>query len=123
MQKLLHKLKNYFAQSQSQTKKQNTLQSITVEDDINILEKKVYFKEGNDIYIGGVLLTQQNRDLLREQAKYIETSQLWEVINSTCKNESFNLLLKAGNMEHVQYAKALKYWADVTKKIINELKK
>lgn len=88
------------------------------------IEKKVFTSTGKNIYIGGVLITQQVRDLLREQAKYFETSQLWEIINSTAISEAAELALKQSqNMEHVFYAKALHHWAYVMKNIINELKK
>lgn len=87
------------------------------------LEKLVFKEERESIAIGGLEITPQLRSLLRDQAKNFESTQLFEIISATVTNEGVNLLSKSGNLEHLQYAKALLYWNTVVKKMIKTLAK
>lgn len=87
------------------------------------LAKKVYENKNGEIYIGGELVTAQMRSLLRDQAKNLQTSNLFELLDATATNEASNLLLQAANLEHLQYGKALHYWNKIFKKMIIELSK
>ena len=87
----------------------------------NILEKKVFFKDGKNIYIGGELLVDPVKGILRDQAKSLLSSQLYEVLDATITNEGINLLTQASTVEQLQYAKALLYWNKILKKTVNSL--
>ena len=84
---------------------------------------KVFKEVKGEIFIGGEKIRPELRDILREQAKYLSTSQIYEVFNSTIKNEAFDLALnKSKDWDHVLYAKALAYWVDVMTSMVNKLK-
>lgn len=87
------------------------------------LEGKIFKQEGNNIYIGGEIVSETMRSILRDQAKNFQTTNLFEILNATITNEASNLLLQSGNMEHLQYGKALHYWNKILKKTINALAK
>lgn len=54
------------------------------------------------------------RELLREQARYITTSQLWEVFNAAIINEAADLaLVQSTSFDDVAFAKALHHWGHV----------
>lgn len=94
-------------------------------DQINFkeLENKIFFKKGDSFYLGGLEVSDQMRGLLKDQAELFLKSELFEVLESTITNEASNLLLQAGNMEHLQYGKALHYWNKILKKIIIDISK
>lgn len=88
------------------------------------LESKMFSQKGDNIFIGGVLVTEQMRGILRDQAKSFQTTNLFEILNATITNETSNLaLIQSSNFEHVQYAKALHHWNHVLKNLINALAK
>ncbi len=85
-------------------------------------------QKGSQIYIGGELVTEQMRGILRDQAKTFQTTNLFEVINATIVTEASNLALlqsgKSGDIkEDVRFAKALYHWNHVMKNMINALAK
>ncbi len=97
--------------------------SPTLEEWVELNSKRVFSKEGNDILIGGEKIKPELFKILKEQATYLETSQLWEIFNATVIQESANLaLLQSKEWDHVVYAKALKYWRDIFKDMIIDLK-
>lgn len=64
------------------------------------------------------------RDTLRDQARYLKTTNLLEIIDATITNEASNLaLIQSANFDHVQYAKALYHWNHVLKNMIHALSK
>ncbi len=76
------------------------------------------------IEIGGELLTEDLRDVLRQEAKYFERSRLWEIVNATVINESAYMALnQSSTMEHVYTGKMLLYWAQTFRKMVTELAK
>ena len=90
--------------------------------DLVALSKRVF--DEKSMTIGGEPITPQMRDIYREQAKYILSSQIWEMINATAVNESANLALKRSlNFEHVQFAKSLDYWNTLVVKMLAALSK
>lgn len=88
------------------------------------ISKKVFNQIGDDVYIGGVKVTPVMRTLLRDQAKQLQTSQLWELLHSTIVNESADLALKQStSWDHVLSAKQLYHWQHVLKNMIFVLAK
>lgn len=63
------------------------------------------------------------RNILRDQARTFQTTNLFEIINATTIKEGFNIYAQASNMEHIQYAKAIHYWNKALLKMINALAK
>lgn len=88
------------------------------------LESKVFTLAGDKVYIGKELVTDQMRAILRDQARYLKTTNLLEIIDATITNEAANLaLIQSANFDHVQYAKALHHWNHVLKNMIHALAK
>ena len=103
-----------------------SFQSISKQDQsVNLieLEKLVFSEFGGVIYIGGEKITEQVLGVLREQVKYLKTSNLFEILNATAINEAASLAMKADTLEHLQFAKALQYWNKIFNKLINALDK
>lgn len=97
-----------------------------MKDEFNLIEieQKVFKQQGDNIFIGGELVTEQMRGILRDQAKNFQTTNLFEILNATITNEAANLaLIQSANYDHVQYAKALHYWNQVLKKMLHALAK
>ena len=93
-------------------------------DKITELEKLIFTEDKGKIYLGGEEIQPQILQVLKEEAKYIVKSQLFEVINATVTNESFNLGIgQSKDWNNVEYAKALYYWGKVFNKIINKFSK
>lgn len=88
------------------------------------LESKIFLQKGDNIYIGKELVTDTMRSILRDQARSLQSSNLYEILDATITNEASNLaLIQSGNYDHVQYAKALHYWNTIIKKMIIGLSK
>lgn len=88
------------------------------------IQNRVFREENGQIYIGNEKITQEMRDLLREQAKYLKTSQIIDLLDATIINESSNLaLIQSTNFAHVEFAKALYHWNIVFKNMILILSK
>ena len=92
--------------------------------DYSLIEKKLFSKEGNTIRIGKEELTPQVRDILREQARYILTSQLWEILNASITNEAIDVaLIQSKNFDHTQFGKALWHYSSFMRNIVLLLSK
>lgn len=90
---------------------------------LHLNPKKVFEDRKGVLFIGGEEIKPDLRDILREQAKYMETSQLFEMLIATIENEAADMALnKSLVWNHVLSAKMLKYWGDVFKKMVNTLK-
>jgi len=87
----------------------------------HVIEMKVT-PSGNYWTIGGKEISKDVIETLREEAKYIERSLLWEILNATITNEAASLALhKSTEWSHIEYAKALNNWAQFFRRKIHEL--
>ena len=87
------------------------------------LSKRVFEENRGSIKIGGELIKPELLDLLREQAIYLSTSQLYEILLCTLKDEAANLaLIQSKDWDSVQFAKALHHTAFVLENMILKLK-
>ena len=67
---------------------------------------------------------QEMRDILQQDAKYFEKSNLWEILEATIVNECANLaLIQSKEWSHIENAKMLHHWAHVFKNMIHTLAK
>lgn len=88
------------------------------------LESHILTEHKGELYLGKEILSKEMRDVLREQARYIERSNLWEVVNATIVNESYDIALKhSKDFDEVLSAKMLHHWAFVMRKIMALLAK
>lgn len=92
------------------------------------IESKVFTELKGKIFIGGEEIKPELLEILKEQARYLKTSQLWEIFTSTIDNEAANLALiqsgASGKVEEdVRFAKALHHWNFVFKNIVYKLTK
>lgn len=88
------------------------------------IAKKIFTEEKGKIYIGGVEIKPEVLDVLREQARYLETSQLYEIFKNTIIDESADIALKQSqNFDQVQFAKALYHLLYVFDNMLLKLKK
>ena len=94
------------------------------QDQLVNLNRNIFDVVKGKIYIGGEEIKPELRAVLKEQAKYIETSQFFEIFIATMKQEASKLALsESTEWNHVLYAKALKYLSDSFEVMINILKK
>ncbi len=84
------------------------------------LSKRVFHPQDNGlVFIGGEILSDQQRALLKDQATNFLTTQLWEVISATLRNEAATLALKKSTTwDHVTFAKALDYVESTVEKML-----
>jgi len=89
------------------------------------VEKHVFRQQKDGtIFIGKEKISKEMRDLLREQAKYLQTSQLWDVLNASTTDEAVDLaLIQSANFEHVQFSKAMWHWSRFMRNIVTILAK
>ena len=90
------------------------------------LRKLVFSEKGGKVFLGGEEVKPEMLSVLCEQAKYLQTSQILEVLNATIVNEAANLALvqsgNSGNLERdVITAKMLHHWNFVLQNIIHKL--
>lgn len=96
---------------------------LEISEQFNLLAKRIFTEDKGKICIGGEEIKPEVLDLLREQARYLETSQLYEIFRATIINESAELALKQSqNFEQVQFAKALYHLLYVFDNMILKLK-
>lgn len=92
----------------------NTSEDLTAQlllVDIPTLEKRVFTSVNGTIFIGGVEVSGQVREVLRDEAKYVERSSFWEVFNAAIIDEAAKIALTSTNFEQVERAQMLKAWA------------
>lgn len=92
-------------------------------DSLTNLEKKIYRESEGRVFIGGEEVKPEILSLLKEQARYIESSQFWEVLHATLINESVRAAWESKNWDAVQYSKALKYTDTIIRNMIRGLTK
>ena len=91
--------------------------------DYSDIEVSIFSEDERGIIsIGGKKISPELRDVLRDQAKYLKTSQLWEVLSASLTNEAIQLgLLKSTNFDHVQFAKSLWHIRVFVDKVVDKL--
>lgn len=87
-------------------------------------KKNIFSEQNGEIYIGGERISPQIRELLRDQSKNFQTTQLWEILQASILNEAYNLaLVQSQNFDHVQFAKALSHWGKFMERVLIKLAK
>lgn len=88
------------------------------------LAARVFTDLNGEVRIGGEKVSDEVRDILRDEAKYIARSRLWEIMDATITNEAANMaLIKSTSWEHVDTAKMLHHWAFVFRNMLHKLEK
>lgn len=92
--------------------------------DFDLLSKHVFDVRGSKVFIGNLEVSKESRDLFREQAKYIDKSEIWQTINASLANEAINLaLIQSKDFDAVQFAKALWHLSTFMRNVILQLSK
>lgn len=108
-------------------KKENNLSSCedTTQDQLpnfNSIEGSVFTYLKGEIYIGTEKIRPELREVLREQARYIMKSNLYEIIRATIMNEAAKAaLIQSTDWEQVRFAKALYHWSYVLDNMLKVL--
>lgn len=106
---------------------QKDTQEVQSEDlipDFSSVENRVFFQNGNDVYIGKEKVTEQVRGILRDEARNYEKTMLYEILNASVINESYHLaLIQSIEFDQVRFAKAMKHWSHFMRNVINSLSK
>lgn len=77
----------------------------------NSIEDRVFSEKKGKIYIGKEEIKADIKELLKDQAKWLQTSQLYEILRATIINESYNAaLIQSTDFDQVKFAKALYHW-------------
>ena len=88
------------------------------------IEARVFTQVGEDFYIGREKVDASLRSVLRDEARYIQNSRIWELMNASALNEAYHLaLIKSTEYEHVRFAKALKHWSHFMVNVLHKLSK
>lgn len=107
-------------QPQKDTLEQELSQSPSFTD----IESRIYKQVGNDVYIGKDKINEAMRSALRDDAKMIEASRLWEILNASALNEAYDIaLIRSLDFDQVRFAKALKHWIHFMRNVIYNLTK
>lgn len=102
----------------------DSLPPTTLDLSLHLNSKLVFEEKNGKLYIGGEAIEPALRDVLREQARYLETSQLWEIMTNTAKDQAVEIgLTDSLNWDHVLSAKALRYWNGIFVKMVSALRK
>jgi hypothetical protein len=90
-----------------------------ISPDFSTVQKRVFTEHKGKLYIGREEINDQFRALYKEQANYIATSQLYEVLHATILNEVFSAgISQSKDFDNVLFAKALLYWDKVLGEIL-----
>lgn len=85
---------------------------------------RVFVKRAGTVFIGQEPVTEQLRQVLRDEAEYIQHSRLWEILNASVTNEAYSLaLIQSKDFDSVQFAKALHHWAHFMRNVVHTLAK
>lgn len=88
------------------------------------VESAVFTLYKDNMFIGRELITPQLRSLLRDEAKSLQSTRLWEILNASVINEAFTLALnQSQNFDNVQFAKAMYQWSKFIMNVMNILAK
>lgn len=88
------------------------------------IESKVFTQIGKDIYIGRDRIDSTLRSVLRDEAKNLQTTRLWEILNASITNEAYNLaLIQSKDFDEVTSAKMLKHWVFFMINVLHQLSK
>ena len=88
------------------------------------LSKGIFSEKGNVLFIGGEPIKSEIKEVLKDQAEYLKTSQLYEILLATLKNEAGNLaLIQSKDWDNVLYAKAMHHNIYVFENLIKCLTK
>lgn len=92
--------------------------------DFSQMEQRVFAAIQGRIFIGKEEIKPDVRSLLRDQAKSLQTSQLWEIMNASITQEAANLaLIQSKDFDAVQFAKALHHWGFFMRNVVHTLSK
>ena len=85
-------------------------------------EKRIFHETGGKIFVGGEAIPEQMLTALKGQAKFLKTSNLYDILDKTVMNEAYYLALRESkDWDNVQFAKSLAYCSKIYKKIIDKL--
>jgi hypothetical protein len=95
-----------------------------VSPDFRTIESHAFHVDRGVIFIGKERIKKDFREVLRDDARFLQNSRLWEVFNATIINECADLaLIQSTNFDHVEFAKALYHWRHVMENAIHTLAK
>lgn len=93
-------------------------------EQFNTLAKRIFTEVKGKVYIGGEEIKPDVLEVLQDQARNLQTSQLYEILKATIINESADLALKQSQKwEDVNFAKALYHIMYVLDNILLNLRK
>lgn len=88
------------------------------------IEDKIFTEYKGDIYIGKEKIKPDFKGVLKDQARSLVTSDLYEVFHATLLNEAYSIALdQSTNFEQVQFAKALKHVVFMVDNILIKVQK
>lgn len=88
----------------------------------NSLEDSVFTFAKGEIWIGRERIKPELKEALREQARYIMNSNLYEIIRATIMNEAAKAaLIQSTDFDQVMSAKMLYHWQFVLDNMLKHL--
>jgi hypothetical protein len=90
--------------------------------DFSQVEARVLAFKAGRVFVGREEVTGQLRDILRDQAEYMLTSQLWELFNASLLHEAADMaLVQSKDWDHVLAAKMLRHYQHYFQNVIHLL--
>lgn len=88
----------------------------------NSIESRIFTEYKGNIYLGKEKIKPDVRELLKDQSKWLLTSQLYDILRATITNEASNLaLVQSKEWDHVLSAKMLWHWQFVLENLLKKL--
>lgn len=87
---------------------------------INVADVITWNPQSKIIYLGKNLLTEKEIQALKEEARYIKATRLWQIMTDTLGNTARETMFeKAKDFDDMKTGKAILYAIDVQEKILN----
>ena len=86
--------------------------------------KVIYVSPSGNVYLGNEVIQKDVAQRLREEARYIDKTYLWEIFQETVKQQAIDkAVIKSTNFEHVLGGKLMIHNLGILKNIVERIKK
>ena len=88
------------------------------------IANRIFREDKGTLYIGEIVMSEETRSQLRDEAQMIGRTYFWEIFSATLLNEAANIsLIQSTDWNHIVTAKMLHHWVHVMRSMIKTLSK
>lgn len=92
--------------------------------DFSTISSRIFATANGDVFLGKKKISPDLRAALRDQARALQSSQLWDILDASITNEAANLaLIQSTDFSQVRFAKALHHWNHFLRNVVHTLAK